>query len=184
LISASKTTFSHYNLKNLRPKVTKNLKNLRKKFCESVPRCTELRPVLNCSCFFVSQQSTPISFTCFLKKWTVITLIQYSKKIPVWGYFQSPLSQHFLDLCQKMDFCHQFWDQQTIFFSRKWAIEELIGSKLFFSNSSSNWNHPVSGVRVEHSNASVKVYNRAQWFYKDFFIIWPTGCLTLDPEIK
>jgi len=32
MISASKTTFSH--LKILRPKVTKNIKNLRKKFCE------------------------------------------------------------------------------------------------------------------------------------------------------
>jgi len=30
MISASKTTFSHYNLKILRPKVTKNIKNLRK----------------------------------------------------------------------------------------------------------------------------------------------------------
>ncbi len=33
----SETTFSHYNLKILRPKVTKNLKNLRNKFCESAP---------------------------------------------------------------------------------------------------------------------------------------------------
>jgi hypothetical protein len=71
-----------------------------------------------------------------------------------------------------------------MFFSRKLAIEELIGSKLFFSNFSSNWNLPVSDVRVEHSNGSVKVYNGAQWFYKDFFIIGPTGCLTLDQEIK
>ncbi len=38
MISASKTNFSHYNLKILRPKVTKNLKNFRKKFCESPPR--------------------------------------------------------------------------------------------------------------------------------------------------
>ncbi len=37
MISASKTTYSHYNLKILRPKVTKNIKNLRKKFCEFRP---------------------------------------------------------------------------------------------------------------------------------------------------
>ncbi len=38
MISASKTTFSHYNLKILRPEVTKNIKNLHKKFCEFRPR--------------------------------------------------------------------------------------------------------------------------------------------------
>jgi len=38
LISASKTTFSLNNLKILRPKVTKNLKNLLEKFCE-FPHC-------------------------------------------------------------------------------------------------------------------------------------------------
>jgi len=37
MISASKTTFSHYNLKIFRPEVTKNIKNLRKKFCEFRP---------------------------------------------------------------------------------------------------------------------------------------------------
>ena len=37
MISASKTTLSHFNLKILRPKVTQNIKNLRKKFCESAP---------------------------------------------------------------------------------------------------------------------------------------------------
>jgi len=37
MIFASKTTFSCYNLKILRPKVTKNLTNLRKKFCEFPP---------------------------------------------------------------------------------------------------------------------------------------------------
>ncbi len=37
MISASKTTFSHFNLKILRPKVTKNIKNLHKKFCEFSP---------------------------------------------------------------------------------------------------------------------------------------------------
>ncbi len=36
MISASKNTFRHYNLKILRPKVTKNLKNFRKNFCESL----------------------------------------------------------------------------------------------------------------------------------------------------
>jgi len=30
-------TYSHYNLKILRSKVTKNIKNLRKKFCEFDP---------------------------------------------------------------------------------------------------------------------------------------------------
>ncbi len=38
MISASKTTYIHYNLKILRPKVTKNIKNLRRKFCEFPPR--------------------------------------------------------------------------------------------------------------------------------------------------
>ncbi len=37
MISASITTFSHYNLKNLRPKVMQNIANLRKKFCEFPP---------------------------------------------------------------------------------------------------------------------------------------------------
>jgi len=37
MISASKTTPSQLNLKILRPKVTKNIKNLRKKFCEFRP---------------------------------------------------------------------------------------------------------------------------------------------------
>jgi len=35
--SASKTTFSQYNLNILRPEVTKNIKNLYKKFCEFRP---------------------------------------------------------------------------------------------------------------------------------------------------
>jgi hypothetical protein len=34
MISASKTTFSHYNLNILGPEVTKNIKNLHKKFSE------------------------------------------------------------------------------------------------------------------------------------------------------
>ncbi len=38
MISASKSTLSLNNLKILRPKVTKNLRNLHKKFCESPPR--------------------------------------------------------------------------------------------------------------------------------------------------
>ncbi len=37
MISASKTIFSHFNLNILRSKVTKNIKNLNKKFCESAP---------------------------------------------------------------------------------------------------------------------------------------------------
>jgi len=37
MISASKSTLSHYNLKILRPEVTKNIKNVRKKFCEFRP---------------------------------------------------------------------------------------------------------------------------------------------------
>ncbi len=37
MISASKTTFSHNNLKISRPKVTKNLTNLPKKFCKFRP---------------------------------------------------------------------------------------------------------------------------------------------------
>jgi len=37
LIFASKTTFSHFNLKMLRPKVKKNVTNLPKKFCEFRP---------------------------------------------------------------------------------------------------------------------------------------------------
>ena len=37
MISALKTTFSLNNLKILRPEVTKNIMNLRKKFCESPP---------------------------------------------------------------------------------------------------------------------------------------------------
>jgi len=37
MISSSKTTFSHYNLKILRPEVTKNIKNVRNKFCEFWP---------------------------------------------------------------------------------------------------------------------------------------------------
>jgi len=41
MISASKYTFSHYNLKILRPKVRKNLTNLHKKFCEFPPWCTK-----------------------------------------------------------------------------------------------------------------------------------------------
>jgi len=37
MISASKGTLSLNNLKILRPKVTKNLSNFHKKFCESPP---------------------------------------------------------------------------------------------------------------------------------------------------
>ncbi len=41
MISASKTTFIHYNLNILMPKVTKNIKNLSKKFCEFRPRAKQ-----------------------------------------------------------------------------------------------------------------------------------------------
>jgi len=37
MISASKTTLNHYNLKILRLEVTKNITNLHKKFCEFHP---------------------------------------------------------------------------------------------------------------------------------------------------
>jgi len=47
MISASKTTFSHYILKILRPKVMKNLTNLPKKFCEFQPCFTLV--LLGCS---------------------------------------------------------------------------------------------------------------------------------------
>jgi len=43
MISASKTFFNHFNLKILRPKVTKNIKVLHKKFCEFRP-CTLNKP--------------------------------------------------------------------------------------------------------------------------------------------
>jgi hypothetical protein len=37
MISASKTTFSHFNLNILRPKVAKKFKNVHKKLCELPP---------------------------------------------------------------------------------------------------------------------------------------------------
>ncbi len=46
MISASKSTLSLNNLKILRPKVTKNLNNLLKKFCEFTPRDTLVLNVL------------------------------------------------------------------------------------------------------------------------------------------
>ncbi len=48
MISASKTTFSLNNLKILRPKVTKNLTNLLKKFCEFSPRAVSYNRVRLC----------------------------------------------------------------------------------------------------------------------------------------
>ncbi len=42
MISISKSTLSLNNLKILRPKVTKKLTNLPKKFCEFLPRCPSL----------------------------------------------------------------------------------------------------------------------------------------------
>jgi len=50
MISASKSTLSLNNLNILMPKVTKNLTNLRKKFCESPP-CALL-------CFLKSEQNS------------------------------------------------------------------------------------------------------------------------------
>jgi hypothetical protein len=43
MICASKTTFSLNNLKILRSKVTKNLTNLLKKFCEFPPRALSVK---------------------------------------------------------------------------------------------------------------------------------------------
>ncbi len=56
MISASKTTFSHFNLKILRPKVTKNIKNLLKKSCEFPPRLLELIVTM-----------TPFTLHCYMK---------------------------------------------------------------------------------------------------------------------
>jgi len=44
-MSASETTFSHYNIKILMPKVTKNITNLRNKFCEFPPRSLSFKVV-------------------------------------------------------------------------------------------------------------------------------------------
>jgi len=44
MISASKTTSSHYNLKILRPEATKNIKNLPKTFYEFRPRICYFLP--------------------------------------------------------------------------------------------------------------------------------------------
>jgi len=57
MIFASKTTFSHYNLKILRPKVTKNIKNLLKKFGEFWTRYFNLTLFwLFCVAFFCNQK--------------------------------------------------------------------------------------------------------------------------------
>ncbi len=56
MISASKTTFSHYNIKILRPKVTKYLTNLLKKFCEFRPK-----NFLKRETFFLKQNKIRIS---------------------------------------------------------------------------------------------------------------------------
>jgi len=51
MISASKSTLRLKDLKILRPKVTKNLTNLHKKFCESPPRL-QTHIQLHCSTIF------------------------------------------------------------------------------------------------------------------------------------
>jgi len=43
MISAANTTFSHFNLKILRPKVMKNIKNLHKKLFEFRPWTLKLK---------------------------------------------------------------------------------------------------------------------------------------------
>jgi len=53
MISASKSTLSLNNIKILRPKVTKNLKNLRKKSCESPPRTPKVSITTTCLNFVI-----------------------------------------------------------------------------------------------------------------------------------
>ncbi len=55
-MSASKTTLNHYNLKILRPKVTKNITNLPKKFCKYRPRA----PVSKWFCFQGPSKVSPL----------------------------------------------------------------------------------------------------------------------------
>jgi len=57
MTSASKTTFCNYDLKILRTKVTKNLTNLHKKFCE-FPSCSEFRQ------FYTTQPIKTRYLTC------------------------------------------------------------------------------------------------------------------------
>jgi len=78
LISASKTTFSHNNLKVLRPEVTKNITNLRKKFCEFRPRTSfQTIIIIAQGQHYNENYSHMITLAgCVLlrKKWTIITI--------------------------------------------------------------------------------------------------------------
>jgi hypothetical protein len=67
MISASKTTFIQFNLKILRPKVTQNIKNLRKKFCESAPCCAKntFNGFLKCEDFKIINTYTILTFLTF-----------------------------------------------------------------------------------------------------------------------
>jgi len=71
LISASKTTFNHYNLTILRPKVTNNLTNLPKKFCESRPwlvvKLRSEKRVKKLSWGFIPRSHHKLYQTIFLK---------------------------------------------------------------------------------------------------------------------
>jgi len=77
MISASKTTFSHYNLKILRPKVTKNVKDLLKKFCEFPPR-TDLAMTKG----KVAAQCAHAAVNCYKK-----SLVQYPDYVRSWEMF-------------------------------------------------------------------------------------------------
>jgi len=73
MISASKSTLGLKNLKILRPKVTKNLTNLRKKFCESPPSWWTENVKTLCAQFFwrkcgKAQQSVQMFNSSNLKK--------------------------------------------------------------------------------------------------------------------
>jgi len=71
MMSASKTTYTQYtcNLKILRPKVTKNIKNLHKKVCEFPPLCRvgsyEIHPLED----------------------TTVYIRDFSKSLVIWGQF-------------------------------------------------------------------------------------------------
>ncbi len=67
MISASQNTSSHYNLKILRPKVTKNLKNLPTKFCE-------FRPWYSCYHFTFDWWSCQVLMSILVCVKTIVTL--------------------------------------------------------------------------------------------------------------
>jgi len=76
LISASRTIFSQYNLKILRAKVIKNLKNFPKKFCESRSRALKMSCRINISkiCFVLCKEYLFKDYTC--KNTCVITRLR------------------------------------------------------------------------------------------------------------